>query len=86
MQSGRPPTLLGFPVFFDENMPLIAANSTPIAFANWKLAYVVAKKNQTRLLRDVYTAKPSTMIYGYKRQGGSVANSESIKLLKIATT
>lgn len=86
LQAGQPPTLLGFPVAFDENLPVIGAGAFPVAFANWQLAYLVAKKNQTRLLRDVYTAKPSTVLFGYKRQGGAVANSEAIKLLKIATS
>jgi HK97 family phage major capsid protein len=37
-------------------------------------------------LRDIYTAKPNTVLYGYKRQGGAVANSEAIKVLKVAVS
>jgi len=49
-----------------------------------KLAYLATKKNETRFLRDPYSKKPAVQLYAYKRQGGSVANSEAIKLLKIA--
>jgi HK97 family phage major capsid protein len=84
-QAGQPASLLGYPVYFDENMPVIGANTMPLAFANWKLAYVCAKKNQMRLIRDMYTAKPSVVLYGYKRQGGGIANSEALKIMKIAT-
>lgn len=86
LAAGQPPTLLGFPVYFDENMPAIAAGSYPIAFSNWRLSYVAAKKKETRFLRDPYSKKPMLVIYGYKRQGGDVANSEAIKLLKIGTS
>jgi HK97 family phage major capsid protein len=82
--AGIPPSLLGYNVAFDESMPTIGAGTYPIAFGNWKLGYLAAKKMQTRLLRDPYTAKPNLVLYGYKRQGGAVANSEAIKVLKIA--
>ena len=61
----------------------IGAGTFPIAFGNWKMAYLVARKNQTRFLRDPYTAKPNLQLYGYRRQGGGVANSEAIKVMKI---
>ncbi|MEI9992749.1 MAG: phage major capsid protein [Rhizomicrobium sp.] len=86
MTAGAPPMLLGFPVHFDENMPAVAGNALPIAFGNWKLGYLAVKKSVTRYLRDPYTAKPNIVLYGYKRQGGMVANSEAIKVMKIATS
>jgi HK97 family phage major capsid protein len=84
--AGQPPSLLGYPVFTDDNMPAVGAGAFPIAFANWKLAYIATKKNATRFLRDPYTKKPNVQIYAYKRQGGGVGNSEAIKLLKISAT
>lgn len=85
MMAGTPPTLLGYPVAFDENMPTIGAGTYPIAFGNWKLGYLAVKKMQTRLLRDPFTSKPNLVLYGYKRQGGAVANSEAIKVMKVGT-
>jgi HK97 family phage major capsid protein len=81
--AGVPPTLLGYPVEFSEDMPDIAAGSLPIALANWKRAYVVVDKLGIKILRDPYSDKPKVLIYAYKRVGGGLANSEAIKLMKI---
>jgi predicted phage gp36 major capsid-like protein len=37
MQAGSPPSLLGYPVEFDETMPDVAANSLSIAFGTSSL-------------------------------------------------
>lgn len=81
---GAPATLLGYPVEIDEGMPDVAAGSTPIAFGNFKLGYVIVDRLGIKFLRDPYTAKPNVNFYSYRRVGGGLANSEAIKLLKIA--
>lgn len=80
--AGVPPSLLGYPVEFSEDMPDIAAGSLSIALANWKRAYVIAEKLGIRVLRDPFSSKPKVLIYAYKRVGGGLANSEAIKLMK----
>ena len=84
LTSGTPNTLCGFPVEYSEDMPATAADAYPIAFANWKRAYVLVDKKGIRFLRDPYTAKPKVLVYAYRRIGGEVSNSEAIKLLKIS--
>lgn len=86
MTAGAPPSLLGYPVEFDENMPDVSAGTFPIAFGNFKLGYVVIELNGIRVLRDPFTAKPNVVFYTYKRVGGDISNSEAIKLLKTATS
>ena len=86
MGAGLPPSLLGYPVEFDENMPDIGADVFPVAFGNFKLGYVIIELNGIRVLRDPFTAKPNVVFYTYKRVGGDIDNSEAIKLLKIAAT
>ncbi len=81
--AGVPPSLLGYPVEFSEDMPDIAAGTFSIALANWKRAYVIADKLGIRVLRDPFSSKPKVLIYAYKRVGGGLANSEAIKLMKI---
>ncbi|MBR0993799.1 phage major capsid protein [Bradyrhizobium japonicum] len=81
-----PPTLLGRPVYFSEDMPAVAGNAFPIAFANWKAAYIVCDKPGVRWLRDPFSSKPNVIFYAYKRVGGGVADTDAIKLLKIGTT
>ena len=86
MQSGSPPSLLGYPVEFDESMPDIAAGSTSIAFGNFKLAYVIIDRVGIRFLRDPFTSKPNLLFYAYRRVGGGLANSEALKIVKTATS
>ena len=38
------------------------------------------------LLRDPFTNKPMVQFYAYRRVGGDVANSEAIKVLKVAVS
>jgi hypothetical protein len=44
------------------------------------LAYVIVDKIGIRLLRDPFTDKPNVLFYAYRRVGGSVANSEAVKV------
>lgn len=84
--TGQPDTLLGYPVIESEDMPDIAANSTPIAFGNFRAGYLVAERSETNILRDPYSNKPYVNFYATKRIGGAVSNSEAIKLLKISVS
>lgn len=86
MSAGVSPTLLGYPVEFDEGMPDIGADEYPIAFGNFKLGYCIADKTGVKFLRDPYTDKPNVLFYAYKRVGGGLANDDAIKLLKIAAS
>ena len=86
MTSGAPPSLLGRPVEFDENMPAIGAGEFPIAFGDFKRGYLIVDRLGIRFLRDNLTEKPNVLFYAYRRVGGGLANSEAIKLLKIAAS
>jgi HK97 family phage major capsid protein len=84
--AGQPNMLLGYPVIEAADMPDIAANSLSIAFGNFKLGYLIAERTDTRVLRDPYTNKPYVHFYATKRVGGTVSNSEAIKLLRFAVS
>jgi HK97 family phage major capsid protein len=84
--AGQPNTLLGYPVVEAEDMPDIAANSLSIAFGNFKAGYLIAERSETSLLRDPFTNKPFVHFYATKRVGGTVSNSEAIKLLKFSVS
>jgi HK97 family phage major capsid protein len=86
MAAGVPDTMLGYPVEFSEDLADVAANNFPIAFGNFKLGYLIVDKAGIKMLRDPYTSKPNVLFYAYKRVGGDVANSEAIKVMKIATS
>ena len=84
LAAGQPATLLGYPVVEAEDMPDIAANALSIAFGNFKAGYLIAERGETAILRDPYSNKPFVSFYATKRVGGCVADSQAIKLMKIA--
>ncbi len=84
MLAGSPNSLLGYPVEFSEDMPDVGAGAFPIAFGNFKRAYLIVDKLGTRFIRDPYSDKPNTLFYAYRRVGGGLANSEAVKLQKIS--
>jgi len=84
--SGNADMLLGYPVIEAEDMPDIATDSLSIAFGNFRAGYIIAERAETIILRDPYTNKPFVYFYATKRIGGTVANSEAIKVMKFAAS
>lgn len=78
--------VLGKPVVIDDNMPVIAANSYSIAFANWKRAYRIVDRKGISLIRDNLTEKGTTKFNMRRRTGGGIRNFEAIKLMKFAAS
>ena len=85
LAAGQPAALLGRPVAICEDMPAAAANSTPIALADWRAGSLVSDRRLMVLIRDPYTAKPYINFYARKRVGGAVLDDNAIKLLRIST-
>jgi HK97 family phage major capsid protein len=86
LSAGRPGQLMGYPVYADENFPDIAAGSTPIAFGDFRRAYLIVDRIGTRILRDPFTNKPHVHFYATRRVGGALIDSNAVSLLKIATS
>lgn len=84
--NGQPATLFGYPIAEFNDMPILAANSLSIAFANWREAYQIVDRIGIRVLRDPYTSKPFIKFYTTKRTGGATLNFEAIKLMKFAAS
>jgi HK97 family phage major capsid protein len=76
----------GVPVVIDDNMPVIAANSYSIAYANWKRAYRIVDRKGIALIRDNITTKGTTKFNFRKRVGGGIRHFEAIKLMKFAAS
>lgn len=83
--AGEMATILGKPVFNDDNMQAIGANNFPVAFGNFARAYLIVDRTGIRVLRDPYTNKPYVHFYTTKRVGGGVQNFEALKFLKVST-
>ena len=86
LAAGEPARLMGYPVLIAEDMPDIAADTTPIAFGNFAAGYTVAERPDTRILRDPFSAKPHVLFYATKRVGGDVSDFSAITLLKLSTS
>lgn len=78
------PTILNKPVRTDDNMDAVAAGKFPIAFADFRRAYLIIDRQGIRVLRDPFTSKPNVLFYTTKRVGAGIQNFEAIKLLKVA--
>lgn len=78
--------LLGYRVEIDEEMPDIAADTTPIAFGDFRQGYVIVDRQGVRITRDEVTQKGRILFDTYKRVGGGAGDFNAIKFLKIAAS
>lgn len=86
VQAGQPGSFLNYPVYEDEYMPALAANSYSLAFGDFNRAYIIVDRVGISVLRDPFTAKPYIMFYTRKRVGGGVKNFECFKVMKFASS
>lgn len=86
LSEGAPNRLLGYPVVEAEDMPNIGANSLSIAFGNWQRGYLIADRAGTTMIRDEVTQPGFVKIYVARRVGGSLADSNAVKLVKFAAS
>lgn len=86
MSAGEPPTLLGRPVEFDENMPAIGAGNYPVLLGDFQRGYIIIERPGLKMLRDPFSSKPNVVFYAYRRVGGGLADCDAIKVLKVATS
>jgi HK97 family phage major capsid protein len=70
------------------NLPIasaaLASGSFSIVFGNFKMGYLIVDRIGTRVIRDPFSNKPYIGFYTTKRLGGTVTNSEALKVLKFA--
>ena len=87
MLAGQPPTLLGRPVKFDENMPSgSVAGNLAVAFGDFASGYLINDRLGVNVLRDPYSNKPFVLFYTRKRVGGGVLDPRAIRLMKIGAS
>lgn len=80
---GTPALLFGYPVILAEDMPALATGSLSIAFGDFS-TYHIADRQGTRLLRDPYTSKGSTIFNVTRRVGGALGTPDGIAALEFA--
>ncbi len=82
--AGQPSIFMGYPVEEDDFMPDIAEGAYPIMLGDFQAAYWIFDR-PTMILRDPYTNKPYVHFYTATRVGSMLAQSEAVKLLKVAS-
>ncbi len=84
---GVPATILGSPYTECPDMPDQAANAFPIAFGDWKRAYIIHDRIEMAIMRDPFTLQSSGQVKftARRRVGGQVVLGAALRLLKCST-
>lgn len=79
-----PTTILGYPVFIDDDLPEInSSDEAPAAiFGDFSSAYTIVDRTDINIFRDPYSSKPFVEFFATKRTGGDVVNFDALKVLK----
>lgn len=84
LAAGQPDRLLGYPVETWEQMDDIASAKFPVAFGDFRRAYVLTDRVGLRITRDNVTNVGFVRFYVRRREGGIVLNNDAIKFIRTA--
>ncbi len=87
ISMGAPATILGYPYAEAVDMvSTIAQNGFPIAFGDWRSAYLIVDRLQVSVLRDPYSLSDNGQVKFVlrKRVGGQVVLTEALRLQKVS--
>ena len=84
VREGDPDTMLGKRIVVAEDMPVVGANTFPIALGDFSRGYLIADIPGMWMVRDEITKIGWVRFPMAKRVGGRVLDSAAIKLLKVA--
>ena len=84
--AGQPASLMGRPVFEAVDMPVIAADATPIVFGDFASGYLIADRVGLNIQRDDFTGADNGVvkIRARRRVGGRVVLGEALTKLVMA--
>ncbi len=87
LQGGVTNTVLGMPYVEATDMPSEGANTFPVAFGDFRRAYMIVDRVNLAVLRDPFTqATTGNVRYiARKRVGGQIVQAEAISKLKCST-
>lgn len=87
LQAGVPSTLLGYPVYEDENMGEAGtAGALAVAFGDFEAGYVIVDRVSMSTMVDPYSFDPFIAIKARARTGGAAKDTSAIKFLKLAAS
>ena len=82
LQAGAPNTLLGSPVEIWEGMDDVGAAKFPVAYGNFRRAYLLVESEGMRITRDNVTNIGFVKFYVRRREGGIVMNNDALKFIR----
>jgi len=87
LQGGVTNTILGMPYVEATDMPSEGANTFPVAYGDFRRAYMIVDRVNLAVLRDPFTqATTGNVRYiARKRVGGQIVQAEAISKLKCST-
>jgi HK97 family phage major capsid protein len=87
LAMGQPATLAGYPVTIAESMPDIGADAHPLAFGDWRRAYILATRGGLSVTVDNNITTPGYVkLYIRQRLGGCVYDENAVRFIKCATS
>lgn len=75
--------LNGSPVSIVTQMPDVAPGATPVAFGNWRAAYMIVNRKAVTLQQDPYSASFCILFKFEARIGGGIICPNAARLLRI---
>ena len=87
MAPGQANTILGAPYVEVPDLPDEAADAYPMAYGDWRRAYLIVDRITMSVLRDPYTraSQGQVKFVARRRVGGQVVLAEAIRKLKCST-
>ena len=87
LTSGVPASILGFPYVEATDMPSEGSNTYPVAFGDFRRAYMIVDRVAMAVLRDPFTQATSGNVryVARRRVGGQVVLAEAIRKQKCST-
>jgi hypothetical protein len=83
MQNPLVFTLLGSPLRIATQMPDVAPGATPVAYGNWKSAYMVANRKAITMQHDPYSAGFCSLFKFESRIGGAIVCPAAAKVCRL---
>lgn len=81
-QAGQPTLLAGYPTATWEQMQDIGASQFPVAFGNFKRAYLLVQRTGLRTTMDNVTQPGYIKFYVRRREGGIPMNNDAVKFIR----
>lgn len=75
--------LLGHPVTISNFWPDVAPGATPVAFGDWKAAYLLINRKALTILPDPYSIGWCVLFKLYARLGGGIVCANAARLLRV---